>query len=269
MSKERQKALKSKLQKLVKKAASTEEKPSTRISYIRQCNDVVEQLSIDKILQQPSSESADKLAADLKISSETYFHPSQLKPKDKDTVEGEDVLKVIPYPPKEAYRAVRSYSADTEKGSYARINRFLRGVPNVELFEDDKNIIQEFDKAFNSVEPIKKSVRVYRGLLLSQSRLTNFINLGFYSDNGFTSTSTDLGVALYYSKKQSEDNRSKVILVMDLKKGTKALNFGNLSRNPQEREILLERNKTFPILDVDFLPNDYAILYLTNEVRED
>lgn len=265
MSKERQKALKSKLETLKTKVISEEETPLARIGYLKEFQDIFAQILIDQILQQPSSELADKLAAKLNIGSEKYFHPSQLNPKDKRTVEGEEVLKVVPFPPKDSYQAVRSYSADTDKGSYARINRFLRGVPNQELFEDDKKIIQAFDKAFNSVAPIKKAIRVYRGILLSKERLTHFIESNYYSDGGFTSASTDLGVALYYSKKQPGDNRRRVILVMDLIPGTKALNFGNLSRNPQEREILLERGKAFPISEVGRLPNGYVILYLSNE----
>ena len=108
---------------------------------------------------------------------------------------------------------------------------------------------------FRNAPGLKSPVRVYRGLS-SASVVRASLEKRRYWDPGFTSASTELLPAMVYAGEE------KAVLVLELPKGYKAVSICKMSRNPQEKEILLPRDVAFEVLDADGEAyNGYTLIY--------
>ena len=155
--------------------------------------------------------------------------------------------------------AVRDYSADGENGQYQKINTYHRLVAKGErlppLDKKEGTTSKELDKMFLSFPGLSAPIRVYRGL--SSPRLAlKTVQEAEYHDAGFTSTSSDLLPAMVYAKD------AKVVLVIELPPGFKAVSICDISRNPQEKEILLPRGVLFEAFDPPKEYNGFTLLHM-------
>lgn len=148
--------------------------------------------------------------------------------------------------------AIRHYTADKgsyeHKAHYTSINRFYRFGEGANDETDSKKNkrVEDWQKTdriltrmFSEFPGIAKPIRVYRGVSLDVFR--DSIKQGFYSDKGYTSATTSLDMAIQYA------GQGGAVLVIDLKKGSKAISLMDYSRKPYEEEILLPRGVYLPI----------------------
>ncbi len=155
--------------------------------------------------------------------------------------------------------AVRDYSADGEGGQYQKINAYHRLIAKGErlppLGKKEDVTSKELDKMFLSFPGLSGPIRVYRGL--SSPRLAlKTVQEAEYRDAGFTSTSSDLLPAMVYAKDV------KVVLVIELPPGFKAVSICDISRNPQEKEILLPRGVLLEAFDPPKEYNGFTLLHM-------
>lgn len=236
--------------------------PKARLSDIKRLKNLENQLVLQQAIEAPTLEEAKEiLNKNPNISWATKNSitlQNEIEPSAPEVLTGEDILNVVPYPTKDFYEAVRHYSADTEneESYYRKINKSLRD-PNAPLTKHSwvktrDQLLNMFEKA----SPLKKSIRLYRGVPLWIAE--NILELGFYLDAGFSSCSTDLGVAIAYS------GESRCILVIDIKENTKGLvSIGDLSRNPHEREVLLQNGLFLSFVGSKITLEGFRIIYLS------
>lgn len=160
--------------------------------------------------------------------------------------------------------AVRDYSADGENWQYQKINTFHRLIAKGEtpspLDKREDTTSKELDKMFLSCPGLSGPIRVYRGLS-SLSYALKTIQEREYRDAGYSSTSSDLLPAMVYAKE------AKTVLVIELPAGFKAVSIRDISRNPQEKEILLPKGVVFELFDPPREYNGFTLLHMrpTNE----
>jgi hypothetical protein len=153
-------------------------------------------------------------------------------------------------------RSLLEYSGDT----YTAINDYLegdkldkRGSYSNRKLEYIKYVIQNIDLAFSLAPPLKNDIVVYRGLKLpiyTDSR-RNTLMLSNYSGKyeGFTSTSYDMNVALKFGS----SGVHKTVLKITVPAGSKVIYLGFPNINPDENEILLNRNNIISINSIEKL----------------
>ena len=260
----RQKELEDQVQNFTYRVQHPEGKSrSVHLKEIRKLKDLTSQLVLQRAIEAPTREEAKAYLErhnDISIATKgAVLLEKEIEPPPEGFLTGEDALATVSYSPKKYYDAVRHYSADTDNpDSYYRlINTSLRKkdqpltAPNVIKVRD------ELIAMFNSVEPTKKPVRLYRGIPTSVAE--SILDVGFYSDKGFSSCSSDLGVAVAYS------GGAKEILVLDIQTSFKGfVKISDWSRNPQEREVLLQNNRPLFITDSKMTEDGFRLIYVTN-----
>ena len=137
--------------------------------------------------------------------------------------------------------AVKEYTKDGANGTFSILNRALRSGKR-ERYEElnelqratDKNLEQLFDTKTGTTGPI----RLYRGI--SRGHAYRITRDKFYMDNGWSSASTSLAVALAYT---GDDRR---VAIIDLPQGYPAAALAKISYKPHEAEVLLQKDCVFP-----------------------
>lgn len=155
--------------------------------------------------------------------------------------------------------AVRAYSADGENGQYQKINGYFRAVSNGDtpppLPWREQRTTDELDEMFRRTDGLKEPTRVYRGLS-SANLAVRTTKTKKYQDAGFSSTSSELLPAMVYS------GEAKMIFVIELPAGYKAVSIEKISRNPHEKEILLPRDAMFEVFDEPKEYNGFTLLHM-------
>ena len=131
---------------------------------------------------------------------------------------------------KEMYKAARSYSADTERGHFNKVNAHYRKGSAWDKKAEE--MARGLDFLFEEAKGLDKPIRLFRGTSLNQYRKIQ--DQGYYEDLGFSSASTSMERASEYS----DDN---CILIIDLPKGFKAVSLDGITRTKADKEILLPR----------------------------
>lgn len=246
-----------------------------RFRDIKKLKNLLGQLVLQRAMELPTREEAKAYLEknnDISVATkEAVLLEKEIDPPPEGFLTGEDALAAVSYPPMKYYDAIRYYSADTDHpNSYYRlINTSLRKNKDKKEkdLEDqsikDPNVIKaknDLIEMFNEVEPLKESIRLYRGI--PKELADKIFDSGFYFDGGFSSFSTDLGVAVVYS------GSSKCILVLDVDRGsTNFLKIGNLSRNFQEREVLLRNQTMLGVKGSTISKDGFRLIYLAVEKK--
>lgn len=261
------KELEDQLQKFIYRVQHPEGKSlRERLKEIKRLRGLYLQAVLQSAMEFPTREEAKAYLEKQKVSLPTkgaILLESEIDPPPEGYLTGEDALAAVSYPPKKYYDAVRHYSADTDHpNSYYRlINTSLRSQEDQEDHSlTDPNVIQtmnDLTEMFKEVEPLKKPVRLYRGIPTWVAE--KILEVGIYSDKGFSSCSSDLGVAVAYS------GVSKEILVIDVQDSFKGfVKISDWSRNPHEREVLLQNNKPLFMSDSKMTKDGFRLIYVTN-----
>lgn len=250
------------INKYIERVQNPPKSEAERLKDIKRLYDLRAQLSLQRALEAPTKEDAKNYLEkhrDISVSTKgAVLLEKEIDPPPERFLTGEDALSVISYPPKKFYSAVRHYSADTDHpNSYYRlINTSLR--KNQQL--KDSKVIQarnDLIEMFEFSRPIGKPIRLYRGISVGLAELVS--ETGFYSDDGFSSFSSDLGVAIAYS------GISKSILILDLDEGSKGLfQIGDISRNSHEREVLFQQGSIFELANSKISSEGFRLLYLND-----
>ncbi len=135
--------------------------------------------------------------------------------------------------------AVREYTKDGWKGTFSVMNTALRKSGTTEeltALQHDTDV--NLEELFKYKTGTNKRARLYRGI--SRKVADQTIAMGVYVDQGYSSASTSLAVALDYSGKD------RCVLVIDLPAGYKAAALASFSSKPHEAEVLLCKNCKLP-----------------------
>jgi len=147
-------------------------------------------------------------------------------------------------------KVVRNYS--TSGSYYVRINRALRTGSEKELKRsadvESRHTVGKYVQAMDAVfkvpsAKLRSPAVSYRGVSHHEQKRVSQLKPGeTFTDKGFTSTTIDA--------RQLDNFNKDVVLRFILPKGTKAiyLNAGKLSVEPNERELLLNRNQTYKVI---------------------
>ena len=154
---------------------------------------------------------------------------------------------------KEMYKAARSYSADTERGHFNKVNAHYRKGSAWDKKAEE--MAKGLDLLFKKSNGLDMPVRLFRGTSLRQYRKIQ--EQGFYRDLGFSSASTSMGRASEYS----DDN---CILIIDLPKGFKAVSLDGITRTKADKEILLPRGIKLNATSYNRKGN-FRVVYLKGE----
>ena len=147
--------------------------------------------------------------------------------------------------------ALKYYSDD----GYKDINAQLR---NGKISKFSEKIINTIDSLMENTKKdmvLKTNPKLYRGAEIPE--ITKALEAGkditgfVFKENGYVSTSTDVKIAkdFVYSNKTA-------IFVINVPKGTEAIDMKKISRYKDENEILLGRGKKFKISKVEYSDKD-------------
>lgn len=135
--------------------------------------------------------------------------------------------KYIKNLPENIRNSIKNYTIDSTS-----INEYYRGLnksPRHQTLKDVENI----DKAFEHISPIRKPIEVYRG----QSIID-------FDTKAVTSTSTKLEIAMSFTS----TSKNCCLFKITISPGSKVLPLESFSENQGEYEILLERKGHFELL---------------------
>jgi len=96
--------------------------------------------------------------------------------------------------------------------------------------------------AFKKIKPLSEDIRLFRGLSVTNDFLDQLKSSEYITDKAFTSLTSDPGSALsFFTKAARGENEQKIILRVDIPKGSKVLDM----QNPIEKEFLLNTGSKF------------------------
>lgn len=147
----------------------------------------------------------------------------------------------------DSWNALHKYCDD----DYMRINESLRR-PEIfkTLYDDSPEVIKEISEIVNNIRKIfdenrtTKDVTVYRGLTSGRRRLESLSPGDIFNDKGFISTSSSLEIADDFSGGTS---RMKILVP----KGSRAISTSEITKFPNEEEILLGDNSNLKFVGLD------------------
>ena len=131
---------------------------------------------------------------------------------------------------KDLVKAINDYTGY----QFKNLNAHLReGVP---LTATEERVAHRLDSVFEELQPIKETLTLYRGIK-QEDQVQN--------KNAFVSASHTISVAERFVGKEC------CLLVITIPPGSKVLFIEDVSRYPQEREVLIERKGAFAITLID------------------
>lgn len=153
----------------------------------------------------------------------------------------------------DVYTAVNNYLEGKLDNRVDRIDEYIRSTDYIKL------VVKNIDSAFKLAPPLQNDLVVYRGLNLpiyTDSR-RNTLMLPNYSGkyDGFVSTSHDINVALRFVNREGK-KMPKTLLKITVPKGSKVIYLGFQSINPDENEILINRNSIISVDSIEKLGED-------------
>lgn len=160
--------------------------------------------------------------------------------------------------------------ADYTRASYRDINDDLRGkkptkpdfIPgkglvDVEFTDEEIAEVREKEKAleygYNQLKPLEQDEQLYRGSNFPQELLDSIEEGGEWSDDGYSSTSTN--------KKVSERFAKNVFFVYNIKKGSENVKDLGAINQQSEQERLIRKGTKFKIKKVEIV-NGVKMVYL-------
>jgi len=152
----------------------------------------------------------------------------------------------------------KSINNPTVKEQAARISKFLKDQPlikNAFLYRGEPVPLRELAQRYLGIDDFGGTLDDFLGMIKKSSKL--------YTDTGFTSTSTTLGTAKYFTNGALEDIR----LIRELHIGNAGVHGANIveiSVFPDETEILLDTNLRTKIINA-FIDGD-GFFHIIEEV---
>ena len=145
------------------------------------------------------------------------------------------------------FEAIKDYTSE----GHMDINKALRGAPPPPLTGDALAKNLELGNTINDVilssPAIEEPVTVFRGVNAKSSEFYDLAVGDVYEDSGVVSTSLSKSMAKGFGGGFVGDE--KVLLQIDVKKGSQALSASNFSTH-NEYELMLPRNTQFTVTDV-------------------
>ena len=146
---------------------------------------------------------------------------------------------------RQEYSYMNKVLTENEKESMAKYTDFGFTNVNNDIRKGKENFYAtDIKAAFKKLKPLSKDVRMFRGMIVSEEVLEKIKNSEFISDKAFTSITTDPATAIKFTGSKKDDkSQKKIILRIDISKGSKVLNMNN----PGEQEFLLPADSKFKI----------------------
>lgn len=145
------------------------------------------------------------------------------------------------------FEAVKDYTGL----GYQDVNKALRGAPppplTGDLLAENLERANMINKAILSSPAIDEPVTVFRGVNAKGSEFYDLAVGDVYQDSGVVSTSFSKSIATGFGG--SASGEEKVLLQIDVKKGSQALIGSNFSTH-NEYELMLPSNTQFKVTDV-------------------
>lgn len=167
---------------------------------------------------------------------------SNLDPSKSVTGLSAELESLIPLKPEET-DAFYNYTDDIGNGSnYDVINQSLRKGKSLD--QEHQKIVDNMDSAFSRAST-NEQITVYRGL---NPNFTDKLEIGSsFTDDGFTSTSSELDVAKKFSS-------GGAVMEVIVPKGSKAISLFDIPAHPNlegenEHEIVLNRGGRYTVRD--------------------
>ncbi len=131
-------------------------------------------------------------------------------------------------------------------GGFDKFNEYIR--KNRVLSKEYTNILLSIDEAFDNVQATQNVLTVYKGIEGSNV---------FNTDKTFVSTTVN------YNRTKRFSGRNCCVLQITVSPGSKALPIRSISREPDEEEVLLDRDAKFQVTGETINEFDMKVIFVT------
>jgi len=161
-----------------------------------------------------------------------------------------DQIKYMETLPKSVLKVLKRYTTT----GYFLTNTVLRSdghdVKSKKVVDACMRDVRVIDQVFKGIPPLKKNIRLWRGVKMDQKMPDQFI------DKGYISTTVDRDVALAFSRRDGEGT----LFEIHVPRGTRVMPLYTVSMISPEIEVLLPRYGTYTILKQDYTPENKSMV---------
>lgn len=161
-----------------------------------------------------------------------------------------DQIKYMESLPKSVLKVLKRYTTS----GYFLTNIILRSdghdVKSKKVVDACMRDVHVLDQIFQDIPPLKKNIRLWRGVQMDRKIPDQFI------DKGYISTTVDRDVALAFSRRDKDGT----LFEIHIPKGTHVMPLYTVSMISPEIEVLLPRYGAYTILKQNYTPENKSMV---------